>query len=464
MKNRARLLAMLCALAVAMIAAPLFAAYANRQPIVTIDGNRVYFQDQNPIMVENRVLVPVRGVFEHMGFEVTWIAELRTARLEGNGTTVIIPADTRAFVVNGVVVTPDVPQRMVNNRILLPLRAVAEAIGGTAEWNSTDRIAMITSPVNDSNNEPEEPYYPEVPEPEPPIEPEIPYEPEEPTQQLPVNYALVGTWYIKAGYLYTPFYVLEADGTGVMAPTVLASPIRWVAYNGVFAVCITPDICGTVCILPAEYYYELSGERLTLTSRLLPDFVEVFYRNVSQPEQPEPTPFPPQLASFEYTQSQIRLPDYRRQTQNEREAWIAEYRNNGGPSAFELQVVAIINEERIAHGLYPVALDEGLMMAARFYSQMLANNDLPLGSREGPYGGSRPIADSFGARMTWNGGNGNGGGLSARGIVNAWLNSAGHRAYLMAPAHRYIGFGSHVGGRFSVQHYLLFAPLYSLMD
>ena len=39
---------------------------------VTVNGESVNFTGQHPVIVYGRTLVPVRGVFEMMGFEVDW--------------------------------------------------------------------------------------------------------------------------------------------------------------------------------------------------------------------------------------------------------------------------------------------------------------------------------------------------------------------------------------------------------
>jgi len=149
MNKKKKFLVLVCVLMLVMTAIPFFAAYANRPLSVTVDGQLVLFTDQQPIMDSNRVLVPVRGAFEHMGFEVRWDASSRVARLERGDTIVIIPADMETFFVvestRTRIITPDVPQSMVNNRMLLPLRAVAEAVGATAHWNNTHRVAEIRS-------------------------------------------------------------------------------------------------------------------------------------------------------------------------------------------------------------------------------------------------------------------------------------------------------------------------------
>ena len=113
---------------------------------VTVNGRWVQFPDQLPIIVDNRVLVPVGGVFHEMGFETSWDNVTRIARLTRSDFTIIIPAGANSFVANNVIIQPDVPQRMVNNRLMLPLRAIADAVGGSAIWDPVNRIAHITVP------------------------------------------------------------------------------------------------------------------------------------------------------------------------------------------------------------------------------------------------------------------------------------------------------------------------------
>lgn len=159
----------------------------------------------------------------------------------------------------------------------------------------------------------------------------------------------------------------------------------------------------------------------------------------------------PREAPFLYTQSSIQLPN-RRLTDAELQAWIDEYNANGGPSAFELEVIRLTNVFRAEHGREPVLADTNLMKAARFYAQTLANLNLPLGHNLGPYGGSAETVRLFGGGGTWR--NGHWGVWTPEAVVNGWINSPGHRANLLQPAVRYIGVGSHLGGQWGVFHYM----------
>ena len=160
---------------------------------------------------------------------------------------------------------------------------------------------------------------------------------------------------------------------------------------------------------------------------------------------------PPDVA-----QSSITLPA-RRLTDAERNAWIADYRAFGGPTTVELEVVRLVNIVRANHNLSRVVRDDALMMAARFFAQQA--NDLRglySGTHNfGPYatdpsashGASANVAAAFGARLRWNGGNWfSSGRLNAHTLVNGWMNSEGHRRYILSPEHRFIGVGQFPGG------------------
>lgn len=59
-------------LAATMVLGTVPCAFAADQITVTVDGEKVNFEDQQPVNIDNRVMVPVRDVAEKMGWEVTF--------------------------------------------------------------------------------------------------------------------------------------------------------------------------------------------------------------------------------------------------------------------------------------------------------------------------------------------------------------------------------------------------------
>jgi uncharacterized protein YkwD len=159
--------------------------------------------------------------------------------------------------------------------------------------------------------------------------------------------------------------------------------------------------------------------------------------------------------------SSITLPN-RRATDEERQKWINEYHNMGGVSAFELEVIRLINEIRREHNLTHLQHDTTLSMAARYYTQIMADLNTAIGHNRGPYatnpadqhGASANVAAAFGGNLRWNGGNGGCGYRTPAELVNGWMNSPGHRRYILSPEHRFIGMGSNLNRQGGLFHYL----------
>jgi len=145
-KILATIAAMALAIVVGVIGFSSVTVSANPATRIQVAGHFVEFEGTQPIHQDGVIHVPVRGVFTLMGFEPTWDPVTDTATLYDGYTRIIIPIGQSTFTVNGRVVTPEVPQKNVGGRVLIPLRAVTEAIGGTANWDNVNRVAVITPP------------------------------------------------------------------------------------------------------------------------------------------------------------------------------------------------------------------------------------------------------------------------------------------------------------------------------
>ena len=121
--------------------------YAN-DITVTIDGQPVTFAAQAPVIVDGRTLVPVRGVFEQMGFDVDWDGGTRQATLTNDDYTVTLIIGSATFTTNGTSYTLDVPAQIIGGSTMLPIRAVLESVGYYLDWDgSTSTVLISSTPV-----------------------------------------------------------------------------------------------------------------------------------------------------------------------------------------------------------------------------------------------------------------------------------------------------------------------------
>ena len=124
---------------------PAQSVFANTDVNVTIENERVEFEDQRPVIVDGRTLVPVRGVFEELGFEVEWNDATRQAILTSDHHTVVLTVGSNIFVTNGVNHNLDVYVQVIGGRTMLPIRAVLESVGYFVYWDARTRTVQISA-------------------------------------------------------------------------------------------------------------------------------------------------------------------------------------------------------------------------------------------------------------------------------------------------------------------------------
>ncbi len=126
-----------------VIAASLIMAanvFASGGVNVTVNGIPV---DMEGVIVDGRTMVPVRGVFEKLGYTVEWDNETKTATLTKGENQVVMTNGESYFTYNGTQITPDVPQQIIDGRFMLPLRAVGESLNANVSWDGETKTAAI---------------------------------------------------------------------------------------------------------------------------------------------------------------------------------------------------------------------------------------------------------------------------------------------------------------------------------
>lgn len=119
--------------------------YAQSNIQVKLDGNYVKFSGQEPTVVNNRTMVPLRGIFENLGYSIEWDADTKTATLKKDNKSISIQTGADSFSVNGVGKKLDVPAQILNGSLMLPLRAIGEASGLSVVWDSNSKTVVMTN-------------------------------------------------------------------------------------------------------------------------------------------------------------------------------------------------------------------------------------------------------------------------------------------------------------------------------
>lgn len=116
---------------------------------VMLDGKKIEF-DVEPILVKDRTMVPMRAIFEALGAKVDWDDDKQTAFGMNANTVVAFQIDNNKMQKSSVdgkseTIELDVPAMLVNDRTLVPLRAISESFGNKVDWVDETQTVVITS-------------------------------------------------------------------------------------------------------------------------------------------------------------------------------------------------------------------------------------------------------------------------------------------------------------------------------
>ena len=109
---------------------------------VVLNGSKMSF-DQPPVIIDERTLVPMRAIFEALGTEVMWNGDARAVTAIRSDKIITMQIDSNIMYVNGAALTLDVPPQLVNDYTMVPVRAVSESLDCTVDWDGATQTVYI---------------------------------------------------------------------------------------------------------------------------------------------------------------------------------------------------------------------------------------------------------------------------------------------------------------------------------
>ncbi len=114
---------------------------------VVVDGKEIIFTDQAPIIKNDRTMIPLRGVLETMGIDIVWNAEEQSITAErGDSYALFKIGETTLKTAEGEI-NLDVAPEIINDRTMIPLRAVTESFGAEVTWDADTKTVTITDEI-----------------------------------------------------------------------------------------------------------------------------------------------------------------------------------------------------------------------------------------------------------------------------------------------------------------------------
>lgn len=117
---------------------------------VTYNGEAITF-DVQPEIVDDRVLVPMRAIFETLGAKVKWDGDSQTITSKKKSKTISMTIGSTDMTKDDETYTFDVSPVIEDGRTLVPLRAISELLGLNVEWNADTKTVTIESSEDDES-------------------------------------------------------------------------------------------------------------------------------------------------------------------------------------------------------------------------------------------------------------------------------------------------------------------------
>lgn len=97
-------------------------------------GDSAIESDVKARIMNNRLMIPFRAIATALGADVQWLYASKQVVMTKNGTEIKLTLDSDAILVNGKPAKIDVPAASVEGRTLVPVRFIAETFGMEVTW------------------------------------------------------------------------------------------------------------------------------------------------------------------------------------------------------------------------------------------------------------------------------------------------------------------------------------------
>lgn len=98
-------------------------------------NDRYLFFDSEPIIMNSRTLVPMRAIFEALGADIVWDPINNTVSAYKDSISVKVKINEKTAYINNIHFELDAPAIIVDERTLVPIRFVSEALGADVDWD-----------------------------------------------------------------------------------------------------------------------------------------------------------------------------------------------------------------------------------------------------------------------------------------------------------------------------------------
>ncbi len=115
----------------------------NNNVNVFNNGSQINF-DVQPTIINGRTMIPVRAVANALGISDNGISYSNgTVTINNGSSQIVFNNNAQQASLNGTSYSLDVPAQIVNGRMMVPLRAISQMFNKNVQWYPNGRIVSI---------------------------------------------------------------------------------------------------------------------------------------------------------------------------------------------------------------------------------------------------------------------------------------------------------------------------------
>lgn len=115
----------------------------KEKPIsIKINGKKYIPRDTQPLLVEGRVFVPLRFVAEQLGYTISWDSENLVAEVN-DGAILIEVGSYTMYKYDNLTIPTDTPPFLYQGTLMVGLRQIGAALNYQVSWNAKERMVTL---------------------------------------------------------------------------------------------------------------------------------------------------------------------------------------------------------------------------------------------------------------------------------------------------------------------------------
>lgn len=118
-------------------------SYFESDDLLVMAAGKYLDFDVAPTIINNRTMVPMRNIFEYFNAEIAWDGETKTIIAKSGDDIITMQVGQNFFFLNDEKIELDSPSVIINDRTLVPVRAISEALKREVGYNQNTKTVII---------------------------------------------------------------------------------------------------------------------------------------------------------------------------------------------------------------------------------------------------------------------------------------------------------------------------------